>query len=786
MKEHNLFTLILVLLISLTPQAKAYEWERLTDEQQAFCKPHIGNLVETHRTEGSDAALAQLEKAYLLAESKFSDTTFFYRIIWWEAQGQTGWENEEWGIELYQFLFERNHRKNPSSAIRIPANDYILYGNISEALRDLGKAAQARTLILEVEKSQCKHRNMDTRCSIYNDLGPLFSFMPDARKRAFPIYYQDLHPERDYGSLARHFIYYPYIYGIGYAAASAHDQGDWVRAAELSHWFIRYTDEYMKGDNPMKHEVCKISLRATKTLANICLMHGHPEEAARFYEEFITKAEGYYQIFPLRIYDAKLNLELVKIKLGTLTEESIEIADTAEKLILNSPFYSRTDKIDVQLRKARIYHALGHTKEAWEMVDRLFAETANDVNPQLQIYLLRTAIDLALADGGTHPGLEEWLILALENERRMGNKFGELSLYEKYAQYLAINGLYEEAVAIQREAVRLAESMNLPDRLTMAQEVLEQLSKSLKAPVLAENLVSKKSAAEPKADTIQETPTLPDSQPEITEENKSGVTGQRSALIAGVDIQPSLSLTTALPGQPAHGRFYLINPSAKAVQGELQLEGCVDLLQWQNKNWLIVGSSPSFPETALSCPLTLAAGASYIIDITGLPITNEPETKIECSWIVNGEATATGRWSYQESTSGKRTAVIDAHEIKSNPFYLIPIYHMIQRQEAIESEWVDITVEASSPMRIEAYDESTGKLLYIDANGDGDFGDKGDLVTSDANRNNWPDILFAANQYHASIILYVKPEAGQKTEQELTVKLLNNEVWRIDAVDVIK
>ena len=786
MKTFRFLIILAALFLCLIPQADAYQWERLTEEQRAFCKPHMTSLVETYRTEGSDAALSQLEGAYVLAESEFPDTTFFYRIIWWEAQGQTGRDNEEWGIELYRFLMEHNHRRNPQSAIKIPANDYILYGNISEALRDLGKAAQARAIILQVEESQCKHRNMDTSCTAYKDLGPIFSFMPDARKRAFPIYYQDLQPESNDRSTKPHFIYYPYIYGIGYAAISALESGDWVRAAELNQWFIRYTDEYMKGDNHMKHEVCKCSVDATRRLAQICLMHGHPEEAARFYEEFIAKAEGYYHAAPIRLYDAKLELELVKIELGTLTDDALEIADEAAKIISERIFYSRLGVVSVKLKKARIYHALGRAQEAWDMIDHLFTETAVDVNPYLKIHMLRTAIDLALADGGIHPKLEKWLILALENERRMGNKFGELSLYEKYAQFLAINGLYEEAVAIQREVVRLAKAMNLPDRLVSAQAVLDQLSNRLPAPESAKTPIPETPATESKSNDVQATPATSDPQPKIAPENRSGISGQRTHSAEAVNIQPSLSLTAALPGQPAHGRFYLINPSANTVQGELHLTGRIDLLKWQNENWLTIGSSPAFPETALSRPLTLAAGAICVIDITGLPDNNEPDVAVECSWMAHGETVATSHWSYRESTSGKRTAVIDAHEIQSNPFYLVPIHHMIQRKEKGKAEWVDLTVEASSPMRIEAYDELTGKLLYIDANGDGDFEDEGDLVTSDANRNNWPDILFGANQHLASVVLYVKPEAGQKEEQELTVKLLDNETWRIDAVDVIK
>jgi len=89
-------------------------------------------------------------------------------------------------------------------------------------------------------------------------------------------------------------------------------------------------------------------------------------------------------------------------------------------------------------------------------------------------------------------------------------------------------------------------------------------------------------------------------------------------------------------------------------------------------------------------------------------------------------------------------------------------------------------------MRIEAYNGSTGKLLYVDANGDGDFKDAGDLISSDANHNNRPDILFNAGDRMAALTLYVKSESNAAEEQELTIQLLENGSWRIDAIDVIK
>ena len=159
---------------------------------------------------------------------------------------------------------------------------------------------------------------------------------------------------------------------------------------------------------------------------------------------------------------------------------------------------------------------------------------------------------------------------------------------------------------------------------------------------------------------------------------------------------------------------------------------------------------------------------------------------VHCRWVQGEKQISEGIWNYRSSNTQKRIAIIDAHELKSNPFYLVPINHTLQRQSYTATETVDLTVSATTSMRIEAYDGATGKLLYVDANGDGDFEDAGDLITSDTNHNNWPDLTFNAGDRMASLILYVKADATLTDEQELTIQLLENGKWRIDAVDIIR
>jgi hypothetical protein len=783
MKNLLIFYTTICLFVSVVLLPGTSRGDELLPEQAAFCKEQLEAVVELFETRGTEAALTRLDEAYALAEQQFSDTHFFYRKVWWEAQTLSGHSNEEWGLQLYLYLLDRTHEKNPETAENIPANDYVLYGNISECLRDLGKAAQARSMIAKVEESQRKYRHLDNGCTSYPDLGPLFSFLPGVRKRNYPLFRKDAPTDTIYLNTDPNLIYYPYIYGIGYAARAALDTGDWIRAAELNDWFVNYVIEAIKAKHEMRHEICRCGLDALERQTRICLMHGHPEEAIRLYDELLEKIGDHADdLGENLVYDARLDRELVKIELGTIDTNAIAIADKADELIAADMYRSRMDKFLTRLSKARVYHALGQKTEAWEIVETQMRLADQDVNHYFRIAVLGTAIDFALADGAVRPELEEWLVLALDSERQMGNKFGELPLYEKYARFLMMKERFAEAEQILCEAVRLSKAMNLQERFETNRNLMAELTKQNTRPQEIAVAAPVAAPGEP-----AQNPSDENNEPAPANTSNAPATGGGTTALAGkVDVQPLESLTVAREGQPAYGRFYVYNPTSESRQGTLRISGPINTPNWQEKLWVIVGSSPDLPRTELESELTIPSGGCCVIDIAGLP-KDEP-ARVECTWIAKDQAgPLSGRWEYQTDHSGKRTAVIDAHAYSSNPFYLIPIHHMIQRSTSDGTEVVDITVEASSPMRIEMYLAATGTLVSVDANGDGDFLDRGDYIGIDENGNNWPDFTFEDGQNLTSLVMYVKPIGNPATQalQELTIKRMENGVWQIDAVDVI-
>ena len=777
-------TLLLCLLALPLISEGVGRWRRPANEN-AMGEKYLMPVVELYKSKGIEPALNLLKKNAQKVEKEYPNYYAFYQIIWAEAQACSGKEDENWGCALYEFLLHRTEKRYPKQVENIAGNDYILFGNIMGCYISLGKLAKAREYALRLEKHLRTKRNMDTTCESYPDSGPIFSFLPDARKRAFPYFRRDLFPT-DKKSTAP--IYYPYIYGLNYIADVALDSGDWIRAAELSQWFIQYTDQYLHGKNRRPFEVVRESFSAVNRQAEIAIMHEYPEDAIRIYQEFLKKAEGYYHAPKDVIAKAKLRMCVLEVSQGQPPKDAEKIADHGCALLKKNFWYGdQLQILCVNLDRAKILYGIGEKERAWKIIHTFLHKYQCEKKSYFTILTLNTAIDFALEDEVMPPQLETWLIRVLNHRRKMGSKFLELPLYEKYARFLVRCGRYQEALLIQREAVRLSSAMSLEKRLAKNQTEMTAIQKRIaqKKPTIT----PLKNSPIPLADVSEEPPKTPPIQivQKSTPTATTGGTVMQSSCGQEIDLQPTESLTASLKDEMATGQIYIINPSSTDQTGELQLCGSIRSPQWQNKNWLTLTASPEFSITTNRQPLTLAAGESCVIEISAQPSKGGETNDVRCVWIPQNQSgkSKTAQWNYCSDTTGKRTAIIDAHELQANPFYLIPIHHTIQRTDENAIQTVNFSITASSNMRIESYNAQTGELIAIDANGNGSFSDQGDLISSDKNLDNYPDITFKKGEKALTILFYVKPSAF-KQNQTLTIKRKTNTGWTIDAIDTLK
>jgi hypothetical protein len=738
----------------------------LTPELQAFCDEHLAPVIELYRKGDVEGALERLEEEYVQAEGFYKDGHFFYYEIWKEAQLRTGRDDDEWGFRLFNYLLERDLKKHSDRDRRGP--NFALYSNIIERLRDLGRYAQARDFALRLEEGQIRYSAVNTHCSVYEDLGPLLACLPESRKRLFPLRYTDL-PNNGGVRNPDRLIWYTNFYGLQNAADLALSIGDWVRAAELSHWYILFADQHMKSDGPRKQEVGGNALDSYRILAELCLKYSHPEEAVALYEEFIEKAEGYYQMQPVAILSAKMSLALIQIQQGRATPDMIALADQADEVISDYKYYSRWGIYSTKLKKVRIYHACGKKEEAWQMLNQLLAEGATHVNPHHRTRMLKTAIDLALEEGGTHPELDQWFVQALEEERQIGDQFGELPLHQKYISFLESQGRSDDALRMKQETERLASSINLLGRTLARQQSSIEPEDPEFATAVSRTRPSKKRDALTKArslDTVK----------------------KRDALSEGVDVQPVSSFSVAPAGQLAYGRFYIYNTASSEQSGQLKLSGKIQSVLQVDDGWVRVKSYPELSETNHVIPVVLAAQGTYVVDLDGQPPEAGPGTYIVCEWQAQDtkQTPVLGEWGYSSLMNDKKMAVRDAHIIQANPLYMVPVSHTIQRRETNATEALDIAVQFSVPARIELYHSETAELIAVDANGDGDFDGPDDQVLCDTNQNKFPDLTFSAGRESASVTMYIQPLEPLNTDQELSFMIMTDGEWRTDAVDVVQ
>ena len=83
----------------------------------------------------------------------------------------------------------------------------------------------------------------------------------------------------------------------------------------------------------------------------------------------------------------------------------------------------------------------------------------------------------------------------------------------------------------------------------------------------------------------------------------------------------------------------------------------------------------------------------------------------------------------QLAIATQEALLLDAGTLEANPFHSITFTHQLAVPDD-GAPGVAFRLRSPAPLRIEYYDSSSGRLLAIDANGNGDFSEEGDLHLS--------------------------------------------------------
>ena len=231
----------------------------------------------------------------------------------------------------------------------------------------------------------------------------------------------------------------------------------------------------------------------------------------------------------------------------------------------------------------------------------------------------------------------------------------------------------------------------------------------------------------------------------LTEEREAGAALLAQAGPAGrpagvVDLQPKDSrvLVSSSDREMARSRFLLTNPSAFAVEGTLTITAAhAGISSWQMGSGAVyVTMDPSGREGS-SQPVRLLPGQQREVYVERGP--GVAEETVSVVWQGSGgTANASGTFYFAEGLPV--SSVVNAGVFQLQAGWCIPLYHEIYHRGP-RAQVGNLAVAASAPCRLEVFDYDTGRLLAVDAEGDGSYGGPGDQVLADEDRDGWPDLV---------------------------------------------
>lgn len=212
----------------------------------------------------------------------------------------------------------------------------------------------------------------------------------------------------------------------------------------------------------------------------------------------------------------------------------------------------------------------------------------------------------------------------------------------------------------------------------------------------------------------------------------------------GVDLQPKDSrvLVSAPDREVGRSRFLLTNGTSWGVEGTLSVTADrAGVSGWQGG------------ETGLYITLAKGGGQSGSRKVRLLPgqqlevyVEHDPgvaEDAVKVAWAGDGAggggaAKAGGTFYFADGLPS--SSLVNAGVFQLQAGWCIPLYHEIYHRGR-RARIQNFQVSASAACRLEVYDHDTGRLLGIDAQGDGNFRGAGDQVLEDADRDGWPDLV---------------------------------------------
>ena len=448
---------------------------------------------------------------------------------------------------------------------------------------------------------------------------------------------------------------------------------------------------------------------------------------------------------------AKCRAAHLRYVLGRADKSVIGEMITLRDKIAGNPLAALDDQHRISLLIADIHFRADEPAKGWLLIDQLRADTTLSANIKSRILKewCRHRVRENLLDD-----VEPTLIRLLTEAREGGVKREEIDIYQTYAGFLVESSRLNDALQIQTELLRLLRSFDLFPRLPEALHGLARIQALIGQTDAAQASLSDARAA-------LDGKTVPPGFKSridglLAAELPAAATPAKVAEVAGVDLQPRRSMMVPLSDLPARGLFSLTNTGARQQSGNLVLRGPqLSVRPETPDDQFIVDIADDAGEPIITRPLTLQPGEALVVDLSLAASKTAEGAKVDLLWEPNQGEAQSAEWQSDSAEEGVTMAITDASEYLENPFYLMPVYHLLQYLDDFEQA-VDVRVVASQPTRIELYDQED-RLVMVDAAGDGDLVSRGDLISQDLNRNSLPDLRLAPSTTEQRFRLFVQP-----------------------------
>ncbi|MEO5716782.1 MAG: hypothetical protein ABIT37_25105 [Luteolibacter sp.] len=360
--------------------------------------------------------------------------------------------------------------------------------------------------------------------------------------------------------------------------------------------------------------------------------------------------------------------------------------------------------------------------------------------------------------------LDPEFIALLAKMRAQGNKRGEPNLYKEYGSYLMTRNRPSEATPLFQEALRLKRSFGLilhepallssifnariasgdidgakgtlaeldafitryEKELPAARRVLAEIFRASALGKLGEKDAAKASLALARRLAVdlpeyRRRLLQPDQEEGIINPDKTAPPA--TTVATRLRIQPLEVVTVIAPKMEAHTRFVLTNPNPAGVRGLWLITGPGAVATTAGDVHFTAGK----PDATLPVAQAVPSGGESVIMVAMTAADSIDAAKVSVVWRQPGVADSeASTWNVQWSADNAGRVVLDASQIEANPFRSISLFHEMAVPIG-EITGIPFRLKSPVPLRFEYYDPATQELLAIDANGNGDFTETGDL-----------------------------------------------------------